>query len=96
MAFSASSGHHNGMSVDLEEEIRRAGLDPRAYVTQPKWIGSVRFQAGALRSLQLKVGFSPVDHNPYHGEVWHIRTRSQKRQIQALATWFVPIPDVSI
>lgn len=30
MAFSPSSGHHKGMSVDLEEEIRCAGLDPRA------------------------------------------------------------------
>ncbi len=49
MAFKPSTGPKAGMSVDLEKNIEEAGLDARTYVTSPKWVGSVRFKAGALR-----------------------------------------------
>jgi hypothetical protein len=49
-AFQGSSETNSGMSVDLECSIAEAGLDPKVYVTTPRWIGSVRFEAGVLRS----------------------------------------------
>ena len=60
IAFKASTGDSNGMSIDLQREIEEAGLDPRAYVTTPRWIGSVRFVARELRGLGLQVGYHPL------------------------------------
>ena len=50
MAFKCSSGPNGGMSVDLQQQIEEAGLDAKAFVTTPSWIGSVRFRAGQLRT----------------------------------------------
>jgi hypothetical protein len=50
MVFKASTGAKAGMSVDLQKQIEEAGHDARAYVTTPRWVGSLRFEAGALRS----------------------------------------------
>ncbi len=51
-AFKPSSGPNGGMSVDLEKLIIEANQDPRAYVTTPRWTGSARFEAGALREVE--------------------------------------------
>jgi hypothetical protein len=93
-AFQGSSETNGGMSVDLECSILGAGLDPRHYVTTPRWIGSVRFAAGALRSEGFLVGFHPLPENPHHGEVWGDFSRAKKRLLQGLCEWFVPIPGV--
>jgi hypothetical protein len=69
-AFQPSSSIDGGMSVDLEVSILEAGLNPKSYVTTPRWTGSVRFEAGALRNEGLRVGFNPLPENPHHGEVW--------------------------
>jgi hypothetical protein len=101
MALKASSGDNAGMSVDLEALIVTAGLDPHAYVTNPRWIGSIRFTAGDLRAEEFKVGFDPLDEeppsqpaNPYHGEVWGSFSRGKQRKLAALATWYVALPGV--
>lgn len=93
-AFQASSGPNAGMSVDLECSIIGAGLDVATYVTTPRWIGSVRFEAGALRQEGYQVGFDPIPENPHHGEVWGDFGRSRRRRLQQLCVWFVPIPGV--
>ena len=49
IAFNPSSGGNGGLSVDLQNEIEKAGLDAKAYVTTPKWMGSLRIEAGQLR-----------------------------------------------
>jgi hypothetical protein len=103
MALKASSGVNGGMSVDLEALIVRAGLDPRTYVTNPRWIGSIRFTAGALRAQGFIVGFDPLEEeppsqpaNPYHGEVWGSFSKETQRRLAALATWYVALPGVAL
>lgn len=95
-AFKPSTGPNGGMSVDLEKLIIDAKQDPRAYVTTPRWTGSVRFKAGALREEEFMVGFDPLPENPYHGEVWGKFTKAQQRRLQQLAVWFVTIPGVKL
>lgn len=84
------------MSVDLEALIMEMGADPRVYVTTPRFMGSVRFEAGRLRTEGLMVGYEPLPDNACHGEVWGAFTRSLQRRLQAAATWFVQIDDVSV
>lgn len=96
MAFRCSSGANGGMSVDLEQQIEEAGLDAREFVTNPLWIGSVRFVAGQLRTEGLLVGYDPIDTNPYHGEVWGNFSRRMQNRLQQLCEWFVLIDGVTI
>lgn len=106
-AFNKSSGLMAGMSVDVEGLIVEAGQEPRIFVTTPIFTGSVSFSAGAVRSLELWVGYEPVadipgvPDNPYHGEVWARAAKksfseSQKTGIAKQARWYVEIPDVDI
>lgn len=96
MAFKPSSGPNGGMSVDIEHFIAAAGRVPREFVTTPEWMGSVSFFVGEVRAQALRVGYDPLPENDFHGEVWGARTRSQWRQLQAIATWYVEIPDVAL
>ena len=84
------------MSVNLQKLIEENGSDARQHVTSPYWMGSVRFEAGALRQEDFQVGFHPLPENLFHGEVWGQFTTPQRRRLQALATWFVEIPGVMI
>jgi len=103
MAFQVSSGSGAGMSVDLEALISEAGLDPKDYVATPPWLGSVRFEAASLRTEGFWIGYDPLPENPHHGEVWENSssgqqkfTRGQRRRLQSIAVWYVPIEDVDL
>ena len=96
IAFKASTGDSGGMSIDLEREIEEAGLNPRAYVTTPRWIGLVRLLAGKLRELGLRVGYHPLESNAYHGEVWGEFNKAQRDGLRNECQWFVEIPGVAI
>lgn len=85
-----------GMSVDLEREINEAGFAAREYVTNPKYTGSVRFEAGPLRENRFVVGFAPLPENPYHGEVWFRKSKANEKILRSLCAWFVEIEGVSI
>lgn len=102
-AFNPSSGPNGGMSVDLQALIEEAGINPQQYVTTPKWMGSIRFMAGSLRTEEFKVGYDPIEEdpprlqeNPYHGEVWGTFNKSKQRKLREMCVWFVPIPGVSV
>lgn len=96
MVFKPSSGTNGGMSVDLQCSIEEAGLDARADVTTPRWTGSVRFAAGALRTEPFQVGFDPLPDNPHHGEVWGQFSRARQRKLTTMCAWFVAIEDIAI
>jgi hypothetical protein len=96
MAFKKSSGANAGMSIDIEKLIVEAGLSPREFVTAPKWMGSVRFTAQALRDEVLLVGFDPLEDNPYHGEVWGSFTSAKAKRLQRMAEWYVAIDGVQL
>jgi len=96
MAFRASSGPNDGMSVDLQQQLEEAGLDARVFVTTPRWIGSIRFVAAALRNEGFQVGFDPTEENPYHGQVWGNFSKGKQRRLRELCEWFVAILGVSI
>lgn len=94
MCFKPSSGANAGMSVDLEASILAAGLKPKEFVTTPRFMGSVRFTAGALRGLGCRVGFVPLPGNDHHGEVWG--TAKIAKKVQSLAVWYVQIENVDL
>jgi hypothetical protein len=102
IAFSPSAPPRGGMSVDLEKLMQDDDIDPKAFVTTPRWIGSVIFRAGDLRNLALQVGYDPLPEmpgqpaNPYHGEVWGTAARAKRKEVKALAAWYVPIPGVAL
>ena len=99
MAFGPSNGPNKGMSVDLQAQIVEAGLDCREHLntTTPQCIGAIRFEAGALRKVNLQIGFDPLKSNPHHGEVWGRFTGKMKgRILPNIAAWFVEIAGVSI
>lgn len=100
-AYKPSSGPDAGMSVDIEALIVAAGVVPQAFVTTPKFTGSVSFAASAIRALGLWVGYEPIPGNPHHGEVWgnpqaNKFTSAQNRALTAGAQWYVQIPNVEL
>lgn len=95
-AFNPSSGVNGGLSVDLQNEIEEAGLDAKAYVTTPQWVGSVRIEAQLLRDEGFIIGSDPIESNPYHGEVWGLFTKGKRRRLLAMCEWFVQIEGVAI
>ncbi|UIY25900.1 hypothetical protein LZK76_10915 [Rhizobium leguminosarum] len=100
-AFQPSSHEGGGMSVDIQKLIESEGLDPAIYTTSPKYLGSIRFTAGAARAANLLVGYDPLPENPHHGEVWGENrpnrfSRTQQKAICAASTWLVSVPGVLI
>jgi hypothetical protein len=87
---------NNGLSIDLKKLIESKDLDPKKYVTTPRWIGSVLLPVQGVRHLGCKVGFNPLDDNPYHGEIWGASTKKIAKKLSALAHWFVPINDIDL
>lgn len=96
MALKPSSGPNAGLSVDLQRQIEEAGQDARTFVTTPRWVGSIRFEAAQLRELAFMVGYSPQTDNPFHGEVWGTFSRANQKLLRQRCVWFVQIDNVSI
>ena len=97
--FKESSPKGSGKSVDLEMLIEEAGLNPRAFVTTPRWIGSICYLAQSLRDLGFDIGSHPITgefENPYHGEVWGDFSSAQIKRMPRLASWYVEITGVDI
>ena len=92
------------MSIDIERWIQEADRDPRVFVTTPRWVGSLRLQAAAIREIGLIVGYDPIfPDNPYHGQVWNRdgkptsgQQKQQERALRGISTWYVEIPGVDI
>jgi len=100
LSTKAMRPNSGGMSVDHQRSIEEAGLDPREFVTNPDYIASVVFQAGAARALTLRVGYDPVPENDFHCEVWGANpknfTSAQQDGLINACEWFVEAPGVRI
>ena len=97
MALKTSSGENGGLSVDLKRHIEEAGLNPQTYVTTPRWIGSLLFEAIHFRQLDMLVGFDPLVENPYHAQVWgDLNKKKNQKILLGQCKWFVQIHNVSI
>jgi hypothetical protein len=100
MAFKPSSGINEGMSVDIERFIREDEKDPRDWVTNPRWCGSLQLRVQPIRQAGFLIGYDPiVPDNPYHGQIWGQGkgfNKAQQNTLRAHSTWFVEIPGVSI
>lgn len=102
LAFKASSGENESMSVDIEKLIVAAGLEPKKYVTTPKWVGSVKIQVASIRATSCRVGFDPLPknpphpENPYHGGVWGNFNKATQRAIRRASNWLVEIEGVAL
>lgn len=92
----SNGGVGESMSVDLEASILDAGADPRQYVSNPPFIGSVWFAAAFLRGESLMVGFDPLSENPHHGGVWGSFPRSRQKRLLQAAEWYVQIAGVDL
>jgi hypothetical protein len=95
IAFKPSGGPDGGMSIDLKASIESAGLDPKQYVSTPKWIGSVILPVSVPRNQGLLVGYEPIPGNDHHGEVWGKFSNGKSKAMQRACQWFVPIAGVA-
>lgn len=94
-----SSSKNDGVSMDIKPLIEADGLDPKEWVTTPRWIGSVLFRVHMFRSLDLMVGHDPItepEENPYHGQIWGKFPRSTIKKLRSLAEWYVEIENVEL
>lgn len=100
--YSPSSGYNGGMSIDIERKIVESDVEVREFVTTPKFTGSVRFLAGEIRKIKLRLGYDPLPDNPHHGEVWgnddrpNYFSKGQKNALARTAEWFVELEDVEL
>ena len=82
--------------------MAESGVDAREFVTTPKYIGSVKFLAEDIRSLELRIGRKPEPDNDHHGEVWgkeerpNYFSKGQKNGLAKKAEWFVELTEVEL
>ncbi len=96
LAFKGSSDINGSMSVDIEKLIVAAGLRPEAYVTTPRWVGSIRIEVAPIRTKNCLVGFDPLPKNPYHGGIWGSFNRDTQNAIRQASNWLVEIKGVAL
>ena len=95
-AFSPSSkshDHYQGMSVDLLEQMRMAGISP-VDKKGAKFEAIVRLRVGSIRTMGLRVGTDPRHENPFHAAVWGIKKGRTKKQLLKLCEWLDKPDDV--
>jgi hypothetical protein len=104
-AFDLSSAEvdpYKGLSVDLEELMLAAGLDPAEQAATRNFAGSVALKVSSFRSRNFLVGYDPLPENPFHGGVWEDATRKSKmtrgtrKALLREASWLVQIDDIPI
>ena len=99
MAFKASSYSNGGMSVDWLECLLKQEIDPKKFVSGPKFPCSMIFTAGDARAVGLSVGHSPIKGNECHVDIWNIVgnravkfTSAQSAALVSSANWYVVPP----
>lgn len=85
-AFSPSKDGSRGMSVDLQRNMRDAGLDGLSRLPSEEH-GAVQLTVADLRQLDLLIGSTPRADNEFHADVWHTHKESTRKKIRKLARW---------
>lgn len=87
------SSSNAGVSVEIEPLLVADGISIATRV--PSGWGAVSLNAGDARVINLDVGKHPLSGNqpgapnPYHGEIWGVRSRASKRHLVEKAIWIV-------
>ena len=81
------------MSVTLERPLIEDGKSPLDLLPDDEW-GMVRMNAGELRKVGGKVGSSPLEENPYHGEVWGLKGKRSQIADENLYEWVEKVPGI--
>jgi hypothetical protein len=87
-AFALSSEPNYGMSVDLEQSIIESGLDPKAYVKRPHFLGSISIVVAEVRALDCKVGYEPEIDNVHHGAIWGSMNDKKRKRLLKKSEWY--------
>lgn len=80
VAFKASDGPNEGMSVYWFECLQKNGHDPMTYGETSEYTGAMVLTVGDVRALGLAVGHTPVDGNECHVDIWNITGKNQAEQ----------------
>ena len=96
-AFNPSSSD-SGVSVHIEKMIKQAGLSPKDYVKSKGATAAAKIKAEFIRSLNMDVESSPVNDDPYHGNIWGIteggnkKESDKKKMLARMAVWLLKPP----
>ena len=89
------------LSIDFENCITELGVEPRVYVTSPRWFGALILDIGQFRIIEaspkrekLQIGMVPLAENVCHAAVWGKITPGEAKTLQRNSNWLVEIPDV--
>ena len=99
-AFGPSSRDPDfGMSVDIGQLLTETGLPENARVPSDR--GAVRLNVGRVRELKLRVGSDPIaagrlPANPFHGQVWGVKSGMRAKLHDVVVDWVSPLQGVSI
>jgi hypothetical protein len=91
-----------GLSMDVEELMKKDGLDPKNAVGKKTFLGSITLKAKSFRSRDFFVGYDPRADNPYHGAAWEDAKRKSKltvgkrRALMKEAEWLQQIDQIPI
>lgn len=92
--FEESSEPPGGMSIDLKRLIEEDGFDATTVVTVEPHIAAVLLLASDFRTSGFRVGYDPLPHNLYHGEVWGNFSKGRQRTLLRTCSWLVPVPGI--
>ncbi len=95
-AFQNSSDKYRGCSVLIAKLAAEAGISIEKIVASRNMLGAISVTVGQIRGRGLKVGFDPLEDDPFHGQIWEKITRGTANTLLSSAAWSVPIADTVI
>lgn len=90
-AFQTPSKGRGNLSVDIEKLMLADNVDPADFVITGNFIAAVILTAGQVRHAELSIAKTPLDDNPYHGDVGSSEggriSRSKSRELKENCVW---------
>lgn len=92
-AFQTPSKGRGNLSVDIEKLMLADNVNPAEFVMTGNFIAAVTLTAGQVRHVELCVAKTPIEDNPYHGDVGRSEggrlTKKQRRELKENCAWLV-------